>query len=351
MHNRQIAFINRQGKRRNKMAFKNITEMSVNQEQLRQMITSVHNSEYHLSHNNTNPVMIGVFSFSDLASGISVHCNNVTEMQNMSSCIELPSCLSFNIVFKGKIDINLGTKSFFIGSHTLEQVECSAIILNKPDIMTRHMKKGERVVKVNVFIEQSWLQKRCKNQQDLEILNRIFSNHLALYKWQASENLIKLAKMILQEKLKTGLATELLTEQVALQILTECIDVLSTQIQLGTEIVQIKNEIEKSNITIQKQIDLLISKPISLEDIAVSVGLSISTLQRRFKKEYGTTVVDYIRQKRLENARVAITIKGLSIGEAAYQAGYNHSSNFITAFKKRFNITPASLLKSHVLSG
>ena len=93
----------------------------------------------------------------------------------------------------------------------------------------------------------------------------------------------------------------------------------------------------------------MLCNPVSLEEIANTIGLSISTLQRRFKKDYGTTVVDYIRQKRLEKARTAIAINGLSIGEAAYQAGYNHSSNFITAFKKRFNITPASLLKSHQL--
>jgi len=331
------------------MGLKKPNETIVNQQQLREMITSVHHSEYHLNLADEQPVMAGLFSFSDLASGISVHCNDVIEMQNMSSSIALSACLSFNIVFKGKIDFNLGKEAYFIGDKDLSEVECSAIILNKPDIMTRHMRQGERVKKVNVFIEQDWLKNRCKSKQDIETLTRIFANNLALYKWQASDNLIKLSKLILQEKVKTGLATELLIEQVALQILAECLDILGNQVKFESSEVNIQKKLIETDLTIKKQIDLLIAEPISLESIAQSMGLSISTLQRRFKKDYGTTVVDYIRKTRLENARVAIAIKGLSIGEAAYIAGYNHSSNFITAFKKRFNITPASLLKSHAL--
>lgn len=344
-----MTFIYRQRSTGSKMTSKNTHVTIVNQQQLREMITSVHHSEYHLNLANEQPIMSGLFSFSDLASGISVHCNDVIEMQNMSSSIELPPCLSFNIVFKGKIHFNLGKQAYFIGGEDAPEVECSAIILNKPDIMTRHMKQDEHVKKVNVFIKQEWLKKRCKNKQDIAILNKIFTKDLAVYKWQASDNIIKLSKLILQEKVKTGFATELLIEQVALQILAECFDILSNQDTVKLTETNPNNKIMKSDLTIKKQIDLLITKPISLEGIAKSMGLSISTLQRRFKKDYGTTVVDYIRQTRLENARVAIAIKGLSIGEAAYLAGYNHSSNFITAFKKRFNITPASLLKSHAL--
>ncbi|MFC6805573.1 helix-turn-helix domain-containing protein [Methylophaga thalassica] len=33
-----------------------------------------------------------------------------------------------------------------------------------------------------------------------------------------------------------------------------------------------------------------------------------------------------------------------SIGEAAFIAGYGHPSNFITAFKKRFKLTPSELV-------
>lgn len=331
------------------MASKNTHETIVNQQQLREMITSVHHSEYHLNLTDDQPIMSGLFSFSDLASGISVHCNDVIEMQNMSSSIELPPCLSFNIVFEGKVYFNLGKQAYFIGDQGSQEVECSAIILNKPDIMTRHMKLGERVKKVNVFIEEEWLRNRCQNKQDIAILNKIFTKDLAVYKWRASDNIIKLSSLILQEKVKTGFATELLIERLALQILAECLDILKHKIKFEPVEVDTTKRFLKSDLTIKKQIDLLITQPISLENIAKSLGLSISTLQRRFKKDYGTTVVDYIRQTRLENARVAIAINGLSIGEASYLAGYNHSSNFITAFKKRFKITPANLLKSHAL--
>lgn len=43
-------------------------------------------------------------------------------------------------------------------------------------------------------------------------------------------------------------------------------------------------------------------------------------------------------------AKEALEQNGISIGEAAYLAGYNHPSNFISAFRKPFGHTPGELL-------
>lgn len=59
------------------------------------------------------------------------------------------------------------------------------------------------------------------------------------------------------------------------------------------------------------------------------------------------TVIDYMRQRSLEGARSAMMQEGLSLGEAAYLAGYKYPSNFVTAFRKQFPITPSELMKSH----
>jgi AraC-like DNA-binding protein len=59
------------------------------------------------------------------------------------------------------------------------------------------------------------------------------------------------------------------------------------------------------------------------------------------------TVNEYVRLRRLDMAKTALMVEGLSIGEEAYIAGYNHSSNFIAAFKRQFAMTPSELLRSH----
>jgi AraC-like DNA-binding protein len=323
----------------------------ISQSFLSDMLNVLHKTHHHTLAKSSTEVMEGLLAFSRLESGISVHCSDAIEMQDMSSSIELPPCLSFNLVFKGKVDFNLGGQTLFLGKTSLTEIECSAIVLNKPELMTRFLKQGEHVIKVNVFIEQTWLKARCKNKKDFEIFERVFSDHLALHKWAACDTLIKLAQQILQAKTKNGLAAELLVEHSAMQILCECINTLSVKVEkLYHSKIQSKACQIKQVKSLKIQIDSLLEKPLSLTDIALSLGLSISTLQRRFKQEYGTTVVDYIKQKRLENARSAIVFDGLSIGEAAYKAGYNHSSNFITAFKKRFDITPASLAKTHFIN-
>jgi len=94
-------------------------------------------------------------------------------------------------------------------------------------------------------------------------------------------------------------------------------------------------------------IDQYINSDCSVSDIALANNMSVSTLQRRCKNTFNMTVNEYIRLRRLDRAKTAITVQGLSIGQAAYRAGYNHSSNFIAAFKKQYAVTPAELMKVH----
>jgi AraC-like DNA-binding protein len=53
----------------------------------------------------------------------------------------------------------------------------------------------------------------------------------------------------------------------------------------------------------------------------------------------------------MQQAKKALVIERLSIGEAAYIAGYNHTSNFIQAFKKTFALTPTEFIKRHRKGG
>lgn len=71
--------------------------------------------------------------------------------------------------------------------------------------------------------------------------------------------------------------------------------------------------------------------------------MSTSKLQRMFKLYYNSTVMNYIRTLRLIAARDAICQRGATIGEAAFMAGYRHSSNFCLAFKKAFGENPGEI--------
>ncbi|MED5433037.1 MAG: helix-turn-helix transcriptional regulator, partial [Pseudomonadota bacterium] len=61
------------------------------------------------------------------------------------------------------------------------------------------------------------------------------------------------------------------------------------------------------------------------------------------RQHFQMTPAAYIRQRRLERAQDLLRRQQLSIGEAAYLAGYRHPSNFITAYKRAFGTTPGEL--------
>jgi AraC-like DNA-binding protein len=90
-------------------------------------------------------------------------------------------------------------------------------------------------------------------------------------------------------------------------------------------------------------IEANLDRALSLTDIARAVGASVTVLQRRFKSVYGTTVVQFLHARKLEQARDALERGAVTITEAAYLAGYSSPANFTTAFRRAYGILPKSL--------
>lgn len=62
--------------------------------------------------------------------------------------------------------------------------------------------------------------------------------------------------------------------------------------------------------------------PLTLAGIAREAGIGVDTLQRQFRAAFGITVIEHLREHRLQHARHAIEA-GSPISSAAYAAGYN----------------------------
>jgi len=83
------------------------------------------------------------------------------------------------------------------------------------------------------------------------------------------------------------------------------------------------------------------SEKISIEKLAEACHLSVSTLERRFKKHMAQTPLQYIMEIRLNNARVLITESEKSMATIAQETGFVDNSHFTRAYKKRFHISPS----------
>jgi AraC-like DNA-binding protein len=87
-------------------------------------------------------------------------------------------------------------------------------------------------------------------------------------------------------------------------------------------------------------------RPPSLGELADAVGLSEKRLNAGFRQEFGGTVFEVLRNERLEHARLAFRQGEASLKEVAFRVGYNHTTNFINAFRARFGEPPGRFLVS-----
>jgi len=88
-------------------------------------------------------------------------------------------------------------------------------------------------------------------------------------------------------------------------------------------------------------------KPISLEHLAEISHLSISGLERRFKKFLSKTPNHYINDVRLEHARKILVETTSPIADVAYLSGFNNPSYFTRCFKEKFSQLPSEFRTEH----
>ena len=78
----------------------------------------------------------------------------------------------------------------------------------------------------------------------------------------------------------------------------------------------------------------------SVAGIAEQLSLSISTLERLVKKNYGCNPVQYIIKRKLEQADLMLRTSNMSVTDVASSMGFNSISYFSTCYKKYFGKSP-----------
>ncbi|MBA6234046.1 MULTISPECIES: AraC family transcriptional regulator [unclassified Colwellia] len=86
---------------------------------------------------------------------------------------------------------------------------------------------------------------------------------------------------------------------------------------------------------------------ICLEELADITHLSISALERRFKKFLGKTPKQFINEVRLENARRLLIETNIAIATIANNTGFGDHSYFSRQFQKLFEQSPSAFRQEH----
>lgn len=88
----------------------------------------------------------------------------------------------------------------------------------------------------------------------------------------------------------------------------------------------------------------------TIQVLAEDLNLSQSYASHLFKEVTGFTIMDYLMNYRLIQAKALLTIssEGIPIRECAYKCGFESDAHFNRFFKKKTGVTPSTFRKNHL---
>ena len=291
------------------------------------------NPDHRLQGECRGPLVEGHIEFQRIGTDLSVHCLAGRELVDTRSSSEINAGLSINIFLKGRVSFALGLESFRVSAE--HSPLGLTLAVSEPQPFTRFLCKGQEVVKVNVSVSKAWLASRLDETCIASLM------HTSVTTWTPSRAHIELAQRLMALS-HSSRASLLSYELCALEL----VSLITEQASVGQHS---SNPLAPNECgdSLCRQLEPFVEGECDLQTLASRLGMSVSTLQRRFKAAQGITVMEYLRRQRLEKARRALLLAGASVQQAAYLAGYEHPGNFVNAFKRLFNVTPAALVRAH----
>ncbi len=116
----------------------------------------------------------------------------------------------------------------------------------------------------------------------------------------------------------------------------------------SAKIIEKQSSVTKKNLSIQntlRYIEEHFAENISIEDLAMQVGLSRSYFSRMFKARMAVSPQDYLMNCRMRKAEELLLHSDDSVKEIAPQVGYKNPLNFSRAFKDYYGMSPTEWRK------
>lgn len=276
-----------------------------------------------------------------------LHYGTTRELQDACISAELPAGISLSCLLAGDAEFALAGKRHNLrGEAPCLQPVCCAILLGRAEVMTRYLRQNASVRKLNLFLELDWLRARVGAAGD-GLLSALTARHGDVIHWRPSPVLLRQVRAQLVSPPATTLVAQLVAESRAVMLAGALLKELLAQPALQHGPSRVPGNAAHAPATLHQQLEACWSPGASLRELAQRMHMSESTLQRRFKEAYGITVIDFLRQRSLESARAELLGGKRSIGEVAWLAGYQHTSNFCSAFKRSFGVTPRQFQAAH----
>ncbi len=93
-------------------------------------------------------------------------------------------------------------------------------------------------------------------------------------------------------------------------------------------------------LQIQEEIENNFSSTLTIDELASQHATTRRTLERRFKKATGNSILEYLQRVRMEAAKRKLESGSFHVNEAMYSVGYSDPKSFREVFKKYVGLTP-----------
>ena len=121
-------------------------------------------------------------------------------------------------------------------------------------------------------------------------------------------------------------------------VLSSYLNVVLTKMLRASDLKQIPEDIWQS---IKAYIDSNFAERITLEAVAAKCFYNPSYFSRAFKLKFGVSLTEYVRQKRIEQARLILETEDAPVEEIMSRIGFTDRSAFYHSFAEASGMTPA----------
>lgn len=293
-------------------------------------------------------VLAGRFNTHVLRPGLILHAAEVRDLHDMHTrhTLHHPG-IKIVVVPDGATDIAFGPRRFRLGPKAAgRNAPQQGVLLSmtEPTTFARRWERGRAERKVSLTLTTDWLEQGLLAGSAAPAgLRRFAGSHLDWRPWNVTPRARELARQILAPDAYLPGLHRLRLESRCIELATEALAALAPASTPSDWL----SATDRSRLA---RLDELLHEDttadMSVADIARAVGSNPTSLQALARHAWGATVFERLRAIRMEKAR-ALLVRGAGVGQAAEAAGYASATNFATAFRQRYGITP-SKARAHI---
>ena len=243
------------------------------------------------------------------------------------------------------LDGYMETASSTFENHFLMQRGCHNIVYTKNfrGSQTSYAKRASKVLKINLSpaLFLKYIPEGNKTYEKMEACIGRGKNHLL---FEAGFTITSQMYSLIADILgcyRKGLYKKMYLESKVIELLMLQMEQLQPEI-FSDSLSLKKHHVEKI-YHVKELLESDVKSIMSLTELAKKVGSNTCTLKKGFKEIFGTSIYNYWKVLRLQEAKMILCNEQITVKEVSRRIGYRSPENFTSAFKKQFGVSPSRI--------